>query len=189
MNSEPIKAAVKNISNQTAVAARQVLLSKQTPSHSTAVQPSNPVVYKPLESLKEVKRHVESSVSPMSALITEESQSQPSELGRHKVTVNDRYRYIAPSAQGSPTAVVPGKVTTADSSTSTLQNVTVPSSAVVAATEAQNKRPVSVQSAAVLKGSPLALQVLYLRNKTCFACLHSLVKTEANVWENSRADQ
>ena len=28
-----------------------------------------------------------------------------------------------------------------------------------------------------------------LRNKTCFPCLHSLVKTEANVWENSRADQ
>ena len=28
-----------------------------------------------------------------------------------------------------------------------------------------------------------------LRNKTCFLCLHSLVKTEANVWENSRADQ
>ena len=24
-----------------------------------------------------------------------------------------------------------------------------------------------------------------LRNKTCFQCLHSLVKTEANVWENS----
>ena len=31
--------------------------------------------------------------------------------------------------------------------------------------------------------------VLYLRNKTCFPCLHSLVKTEANVWENLRADQ
>ena len=29
----------------------------------------------------------------------------------------------------------------------------------------------------------------HLRNKTCFPCLHSLVKTEANVWENSRADQ
>ena len=29
----------------------------------------------------------------------------------------------------------------------------------------------------------------YLRNKTCFPCLHSLVKTEANVWENLRADQ
>ena len=29
----------------------------------------------------------------------------------------------------------------------------------------------------------------YLRNKTGFPCLHSLVKTEANVWENSRADQ
>ena len=28
-----------------------------------------------------------------------------------------------------------------------------------------------------------------VRNKTCFPCLHSLVKTEANVWENSRADQ
>ena len=28
-----------------------------------------------------------------------------------------------------------------------------------------------------------------LRNKTCLPCLHSLVKTEANVWENSRADQ
>ena len=25
--------------------------------------------------------------------------------------------------------------------------------------------------------------------KTCSLCLHSLVKTEANVWENSRADQ
>ena len=30
---------------------------------------------------------------------------------------------------------------------------------------------------------------LYLRNKTCFPCLHNLVKTEVNVWENSRADQ
>ena len=29
----------------------------------------------------------------------------------------------------------------------------------------------------------------HLRNKTCFPCFHSLVKTEANVWENSRADQ
>ena len=28
-----------------------------------------------------------------------------------------------------------------------------------------------------------------LRNKTCFLCLHSLGKTEANVWENSMADQ
>ena len=28
-----------------------------------------------------------------------------------------------------------------------------------------------------------------LRNKTSSQCLHSLVKTEANVWENSRADQ
>ena len=31
--------------------------------------------------------------------------------------------------------------------------------------------------------------LLQLRNKTCFLCLHSLMKTEANVWENSRADQ
>ena len=31
--------------------------------------------------------------------------------------------------------------------------------------------------------------VLALTNKACFQCLHSLVKTEANVWENSRADQ
>ena len=29
----------------------------------------------------------------------------------------------------------------------------------------------------------------YLRNKTSFLCLHSLVKTEANVWVNLRADQ
>ena len=28
----------------------------------------------------------------------------------------------------------------------------------------------------------------HLRNNTCFLCLHSLVKTEANVWEISRAD-
>ena len=28
-----------------------------------------------------------------------------------------------------------------------------------------------------------------LRNKTCFPCLHSLVKTKVNVWENSRVDQ
>ena len=34
-----------------------------------------------------------------------------------------------------------------------------------------------------------ALKGIYLRNKTCFPCLHSLVKTEVNVWENSRADQ
>ena len=26
---------------------------------------------------------------------------------------------------------------------------------------------------------------IHLRNKTCFPCLHSLVKTKANVWENS----
>ena len=31
--------------------------------------------------------------------------------------------------------------------------------------------------------------VTHLRNKTCFPCLHSLVKTKANVWENARADQ
>ena len=30
------------------------------------------------------------------------------------------------------------------------------------------------------------VQWLHLRNKTCFPCLHSLVKTEANVWENLR---
>ena len=30
---------------------------------------------------------------------------------------------------------------------------------------------------------------LQLRNKAFFPCLHSVVKTEANVWENSRADQ
>ena len=29
----------------------------------------------------------------------------------------------------------------------------------------------------------------HLRNKTWSPCLHSLVKTEANVWENLRADQ
>ena len=36
---------------------------------------------------------------------------------------------------------------------------------------------------------PFGPIILQLRNKTCFPCLHSLVKTEANVWENSRADQ
>ena len=30
---------------------------------------------------------------------------------------------------------------------------------------------------------------LYLRNETCFPSLHSLVKTDANIWENLRADQ
>ena len=35
----------------------------------------------------------------------------------------------------------------------------------------------------------LSIHHHHLRNKTCFPCLHSLVKTEANVWENSRADQ
>ena len=35
-------------------------------------------------------------------------------------------------------------------------------------------------------GKTLRLQ---FRNKTCSPFLHSLVKTEANVWENSRADQ
>ena len=29
---------------------------------------------------------------------------------------------------------------------------------------------------------------LYLRNKTCFPCLHRLVKTESNVWENSSSE-
>ena len=28
----------------------------------------------------------------------------------------------------------------------------------------------------------------HLRNKTCSPCLHNLVKTDANFWENSRAD-
>ena len=41
---------------------------------------------------------------------------------------------------------------------------------------------------------PLSLRIpfrrIHLRNiKTCFPCLHSLVKTEAKLWENSRADQ
>ena len=31
--------------------------------------------------------------------------------------------------------------------------------------------------------------VFHLRNKTCSPCLDSLVKTEANLRENSRADQ
>ena len=31
--------------------------------------------------------------------------------------------------------------------------------------------------------------VFHLRNKKFFQCFHSLVKTEVNVWENSRADQ
>ena len=31
--------------------------------------------------------------------------------------------------------------------------------------------------------------ILLLKNKTCSPCLHSLVKTKANVWENSRVDQ
>ena len=30
--------------------------------------------------------------------------------------------------------------------------------------------------------------VLRLRNKTCSLCRHSVMKTEVNVWENSRAD-
>ena len=37
--------------------------------------------------------------------------------------------------------------------------------------------------------SPAPAVISYLRNKTCFLCLHGLVKAEANVWENSRADQ
>ena len=41
----------------------------------------------------------------------------------------------------------------------------------------------------VANGALKYLLDFYLRNKTCFPCLHSLVKTEANVWENSRADQ
>ena len=32
-----------------------------------------------------------------------------------------------------------------------------------------------------------SLAVYYIRNKTCFPCLHSLVKTKTNVCENSRA--
>ena len=32
----------------------------------------------------------------------------------------------------------------------------------------------------------LKISNFYLRNKTFFPCLHSLVKTEANVWENSQ---
>ena len=28
-----------------------------------------------------------------------------------------------------------------------------------------------------------------LKNETCSLCLHSPAKTEANIWENSRADQ
>ena len=34
-----------------------------------------------------------------------------------------------------------------------------------------------------------AFTICHLRNKTFSPCLHSLVKSEANVWENSRADQ
>ena len=41
----------------------------------------------------------------------------------------------------------------------------------------------------IFSGLPFAIsQNVYLRNKTCSPCLHSLVKTEANVWENSRAE-
>ena len=43
-------------------------------------------------------------------------------------------------------------------------------------------------------GKPVLFNIKYyvmfdLRTKTCSPCLHSLVKTEANVWKNSRADQ
>ena len=40
-----------------------------------------------------------------------------------------------------------------------------------------------------MKAHYFLINYIDLRNKTCFPCLYSLVKTEANVWENSRTDQ
>lgn len=59
--------------------------------------------YKPLESLQEVNRQATqaSVVSPVSAVIPEVSpptKQSPTELRNH-VTMQDRYRYIAPSPQ------------------------------------------------------------------------------------------
>ena len=46
-----------------------------------------------------------------------------------------------------------------------------------------------VTSTYVLSLLEVCLREDHLRNKSCSPCLHSLVKTEVNVWENSRADQ
>ena len=140
VNSQPITTPLKHVSNQSPVVG-QILTTAQTPTQTqTAAQPTKPLVYKPLESLKEVKRHAESSVSPMSALISDESQSKVSELGRQKVTVNERYRYIAPVAQAAQGATVTGKVATG----STVQ--IVPSSTVSATTQLQTQATVLKQS-------------------------------------------
>ena len=65
--------------------------------------PALPPTYKPLESLQEVNRQATqaSVVSPVSAVIPEvkaPTKQSPTEL-RNQVTMQDRYRYIAPTPQ------------------------------------------------------------------------------------------
>lgn len=85
------------------------------------VQTGAGTTYQPLESLKEVNRQAtRSSVSPVSALsaFASSDSSVDAEMGRKVVTVNERFRYIAPTSQplanttrpqagGSPTSTQP----------------------------------------------------------------------------------
>lgn len=77
----------------------QVPQQSSTPLKSPAISTS----YKPLESLQEVNRQATqaSVVSPVSAVIPEvnpPTKQSPTELRNH-VTMQDRFRYIAPSPQ------------------------------------------------------------------------------------------
>ncbi|XP_022781765.1 MORC family CW-type zinc finger protein 3-like [Stylophora pistillata] len=83
----------------TPVSHNQVPQQSSTPLKSPAISTS----YKPLESLQEVNRQATqaSVVSPVSAVIPEvnpPTKQSPTELRNH-VTMQDRFRYIAPSPQ------------------------------------------------------------------------------------------
>lgn len=95
------------------VSVQSLAAPEQNYSISTPVQQLTPVEvapkakaassdYRPLESLMEVNKHAaESSVSPVSAVIPDNNTSPMTSptLGRKDVTVNDRFRYIAPSGK------------------------------------------------------------------------------------------
>lgn len=79
--------------------------------NTTNIQQQTPPKYLPLKSLIEVNRHAtENTVSPITALIEDTSSSVPADkqnmklispqpMVRQDVTVNNRYRYIAPTGQ------------------------------------------------------------------------------------------
>ena len=155
LTSQPLRTqqvSVQQVSSQPAV-VEQVQAPMQSPT---------PQGYKPLESLKEVKRHAESSVSPMTALMSDELPSlglSPA-LGRQKVTVNDRYRYIAPSALAEQTAAGAAKVVTIGSGEPAVQIATVPSVTATATSQLQAQpQIISVHSSSVQQQKPQVVQV------------------------------